>query len=376
MKIVTVVCSYPPYRGGIGNAAARQAAALRDAGHEVLVLCPAHDGMARQETLDGIEVRRLTPMLSHGVSAFIPSVAKHLRGADAVYLHYPFYGGAEAAVLGAYYWGIPYVVYFHMDVVAQGLKGAFLKAYDYTAAAVILRGAKKVLVSSLDYAHHASINRLNLPTLQELPFCIDTDFYCPGNPDKDELAARGIDPSIPIVLFVGGMDAGHAFKGIPELIKAMGGLKPDEAQLVLVGDGELRHGYEKLAQSQCTVKVHFLGSICDNALSQYYRAACVTVLPSVSAAEAFGIVLIESMASGTPVLASNLPGVRTVMDENCGVLVPPGDSDSLRDAIHRLLADRSKLTAMGEAARLRALGLYSRTRERADLAALFENLAA
>lgn len=374
MKIAVVVCSYPPYRGGIGNAAARQSAALRDAGHEILVLCPAHDGPGRHEMVDGVEVRHLPALLRHGVSAFVPSVAGHLRGCDALYLHYPFYGGAEAAVISALVRRIPYVAYFHMDVLAQGLRGAIISAYDRTAAVAILRGAKRVLVSSLDYARNASIGRLGLTTLQELPFSIDTDLFHPGHPDPDVLKKLGIDPSLPIVLFVGGMDAGHAFKGVPVLIEAMAGMPSDEAQLVLVGDGELRLGFECLARARCATTVNFVGSASDSVLRELYRAATVSVLPSVSGEEAFGIVLIESMASGTPVVASNLPGVRTVVDEHTGVLVPAGDVDRLRDAIRSFTRNDERNVTMGAAARRRALERFSRRREREDLAAVFAEL--
>jgi glycosyltransferase involved in cell wall biosynthesis len=374
MKIAVVVCCYPPYRGGMGNAAARQATALRDAGHEIVVLCPAHTGQQRYEIVNGIEIRYLRALLSHGVSAFVPSVAKHLRGCDALFLHYPFYGGAECAAASAYVQGIPYVVYFHMDVLAKGLRGAFLRAYGLTASVAIMRGARRVLVSSLDYAEHSSIGRQGLATLQSLPFGVDTDLFHPGSHDTAVLVGMGIDPSRPILLFVGGMDAGHAFKGVPILIEAMAGIGQDEAQLVLVGDGELRPGFESLAQSNCTAAIRFVGAQSDVVLRELYRAASITVLPSISSEEAFGLVLIESMASGTPVIASDLPGVRTVSDATSGLLVPAGDAISLRESMRSLLGDTGRLRAMGESARQLALSRYSMQRERNDLAAVFASL--
>lgn len=374
MKIAVAVCSYPPYRGGIGNAAARQAAALRDLGHQVTVLRPAHDDPVGQETIDGIEVRRLPALIRHGVSALVPSIAAHLRGCDALYLHYPFYGGAETAVLSAAVRRIPYVVYFHMDVLARGLRGAVIAAYQRTAAVAILRSARSVLVSSRDYANHASIGRLGLNNLRELPFSIDTDLFVPGAVDTNLLRDMGLHPDRPIILFVGGMDAGHAFKGVPILIEAVSDLRIDEAQLVLMGDGELRPGFEQLAREHCAVHVRFAGGASDERVRALYRAATVTVLPSTSSEEAFGIVLIESMASGTPVIASDLPGVRTVADAHSGLLVPPCDAHALRAAIRLLLADPQRRHAMGSAARQRAVDLYSRQREQTELGAVFDGL--
>ena len=334
-------------------------------------MSPAHDGRRGTEILEGIEVRRLPVWLSHGVSAFIPSVVRQLRGFDALYLHYPFYGGAEAAMLGAAIRRIPVIVYFHMDVLADGLRGAFLTAYQRTAAVAILRAARTVLVSSLDYAKHASIDRLGLRTLQELPFSVDTNEFRPGPSDAEGLRQLGIIPDLPVVLFVGGMDAGHRFKGVPVLIEAIAEMSAGEAQLVLVGDGELRAGFEQLARERCRMPVHFLGAASNETLRELYRAAEVTVLPSTTTEEAFGIVLIESMSSGTPVIASDLPGVRTVFDDATGVRVPPGDSRGLSAAIRSFTRDTARSRRMGVAARESAIYRFSRSRERADLEAVF-----
>lgn len=375
MRIVAAVCSYPPYRGGIGNAAARQAAALADAGHEVLVLCPRHDGAPAGERDGAVKVRRLPALARHGVSALVPTIAAHVARADAMLLHYPFYGGAEAAALAAAAARVPYAAYFHMDVPARGLRGAVLRAYDRTLAPAILRGARRVMVSSRDYAAATTVGRLGLRTLVELPYGVDVERFRPGPADPAAMAAAGIaDPSVPIVLFVGGMDAGHAFKGVPVLIDAMAGIPHDEAQLVLVGDGGLRPGFEARARS-AGVRAVFAGDASDEALRSLYRAAAVAVLPSTTREEAFGLVLIEAMASGTPVIASDLPGVRTVIDSASGRLAPPGDAAGLRTAIRETLADRAALAAMGAAARRRAVARYSRERERADLLEVIAALA-
>jgi glycosyltransferase involved in cell wall biosynthesis len=374
VRIAAAVCSYPPYRGGIGNAAARHARALVEAGHEVTVLCPAQDGRPARETRDGVAIRRLPALLRHGVSALVPTIAAHVRRADALLLHYPFYGGAEAAVAAARAARVPYAAFFHMDVPADGLRGAFVRGYDRTLAPLILRGAGRVLVSSLDYADDSTVGRLGLGTLSELPYGVDTREFRPGPAEPEVLRGLGLDPAVPVVLFVGGMDAGHAFKGVPVLLEAMEGIPADEARLALVGDGGLRPGFEEQARRR-GVDAVWAGGASDDVLRALYRAAAVTVLPSVTREEAFGIVLIESMASGTPVVASDLPGVRTVPDEETGVLVPPRDAAGLRHAIRSVIGDRARLARMSAAARERAVARYSRERERADLDAVMTAVA-
>lgn len=373
MRIAAAVCSYPPYRGGIGNAAARQSAALVEAGHEVVVLCPDQGSAPRHEVRDGVEVRRLRALARHGVSALVPSIARHVARADMLMLHYPFYGGAEAAVLAARARRIPYAAFFHMDVPASGLRGTVIRGYDRTLARAILRGAGRVMVSSLDYAADSTVGRLGLDTLVELPYGIDTaDFHLGAAGDSLD-PALGVAPEVPIVLFVGGMDAGHAFKGVPVLIEAMAGIPATDAQLVLVGDGELRPRFEALARER-GVSAVFAGAAPDGTLRALYRAAVVSVLPSVTREEAFGIVLIESMASGTPVVASDLPGVRTVVDDSTGILVRPRDPDALRAALRSLIDDPGLGERMGAAARERAVERFSREREKADLCAVVDAL--
>jgi glycosyltransferase involved in cell wall biosynthesis len=233
-----------------------------------------------------------------------------------------------------------------------------------------------VLVSSLDYAAHSSLARHRLGTLQELPYAIDTEErYTPGDVSAERRAALGLDPGRPVVLFVGAMDRGHAFKGVPELLRAMasGGIA-ERAQVALVGEGELRPGFEALARDLLPPGgAAFLGRVPEDDLVDLYRAAALTVLPSVTREEAFGVVLIESMACATPVVASDLAGVRAVVgDGSAGLLVPPGDVPALAEALAALLDDPGRRSAMGAAGRERAAGRYSRARERADLAAAVE----
>ena len=132
--------------------------------------------------------------------------------------------------------------------------------------------------------------------------------------------------------------------------------------LVIVGRGDMRDSYEqevdKLALGD---RVHFAGYVPDDELPDYYRLADVTVLPSTTAGEAFGLVLLESMASGVPVIASNLPGVRTVVDpEMDGLLAQPSDEDDLAAKLTALLSlQPEQRQAMGLAGRRKVEARYA-----------------
>jgi len=378
VRIAIVVCAYPPSRGGIGNAAARHARTLIELGHDVEVLCPTQDQGPGRHVVDGVLVHRLRPLVRHGLSAFVPSLARRVRDYDAMMLQYPFFGGAEPAALGARMSDTPYLVYFHMDVMWGGARGAFLRAHRQFAAPLVLRGAREVLVSSLDYAQHSSIAPLKLNNLRELPYAVDTEQFAPSPVGSERRRELGLDPDRPVVLFVGTMGHAGTFKGIDKLLSAMAmGDLSARAQVVFAGEGELRSRYQRAAAELLPrAAFQFAGGVSDRDLVDLYRAAAVTVLPSVTQEEAFGIVLIESMACGTPVIASALPGVRGVVGAEAGVAVPPGDVACLARAIAEILDDPDGSERRAHAARARAVERFSRDREREDLAAAVASLIA
>ena len=163
----------------------------------------------------------------------------------------------------------------------------------------------------------------------------------------------GVDTVRPVLLFVGAMDVDHAFKGVPELLRAFSGVAdhPSRPQLVLAGGGGQREHYIALARQVGAGEAVFPGRVSDDDLLTLYRAAYATVLPSTNSDEAYGVVLAEGMACGTPGIASALPGVRTVLrDGDTGVLVPPGDIPALTRAMRDLLDDPSRRQRMSESA--------------------------
>ena len=153
----------------------------------------------------------------------------------------------------------------------------------------------------------------------------------------------------PIVLFIGRL---VAYKGVDVLLAAAAALP---VQVVIVGDGPMKERWHRLADAhRDRAEVRFTGGLADHEVKAWLHAADIFVLPSVTSAEAFGIVQLEAMATGTPVVstsvASGVPWVNR--NEETGLVVPPGDVPALRHALERLLADsmlRSRLGAAGVA---------------------------
>ena len=339
MRIAVVVSTFPPYQGGMGNMARAYALGLSRHGHEVEVFCPA--GRKREEELPGpYRVQRLKAWARFRNSAFLPQLFNRLEGFDVVNLHYPFYGGVESILLKKWIRKekLPLVVNFQMDNFGKGLMGLAQSAYQKFLLPSVLKAAERVIVTSLDYAEHSSAAgalRRFPEKFTALPPGVDTDRFTPAA-GRNRLAKYGIPDTEGVVLFVGGLDRAHAFKGVGFLLKTWAEMKPLKAKLLIVGRGELRSAYlRQAADLGLASDVVFDDTVADDDLPSVYRSADLVVLPSLDRSEAFGIVLIEALASGVPVVASNLPGVRSIIENGRnGFTFETGDSARPRGQDH------------------------------------------
>lgn len=347
MRIAIVSPVFPPYRGGIGTVAAHDAELLRAAGDYVEVFTPQYRSPSPREQ----GITRFRPFYAWGNAAVLFQLLSALRNFDVIHLHYPFFGSDILAAFAAKRWAISLVLSYHMRPKAKGLLGLTFAAYRAVLQPIIFSVASTVLVASEEYANEHGVKHRNR---RVLPFGVDTRRFSPG----DRLVACerfGLPQDIPVVVFVGGLDAAHYFKGVDVLLDAFAIMK-STAHLLIVGDGNQRSAFEERARLLGIAnRVHFAGSVPFEALPEAYRAADVHVLPSIDRSEAFGIVTEEAMATGIPSVVSDLPGVRSlVIPEATGLRVPPGDPVALAAALDRICADPSRTKVWGVQARLRA----------------------
>jgi rhamnosyl/mannosyltransferase len=150
------------------------------------------------------------------------------------------------------------------------------------------------------------------------------------------------------------------YKGFEFLIRALASLPG--AALALGGQGPLTPELERIArEAGVAERVHFVGRIPDNELPAWYHACDAFCLPSVEPAEAFGIVQVEAMACGKPVVCCQLGnGVNWVnLDGETGFAVPPADPAALAGALARLQQDATLRARLGQAGRRRAFSVFS-----------------
>jgi len=216
------------------------------------------------------------------------------------------------------------------------------------------RASQKVITSSEDYLINSKIEYLHKKSpgkFVSIPYGIDTDIFYPQKRDPDLVEKYGLKNK-KVVLFVGGLDSAHYFKGINHLLGAFSHLDNKKYKLIIVGKGNLRTRYEEMAEElKISKNTIFTGFVSDEDLPKYYNLADICVLPSINSAEAFGMVLLESMACGKPVIASDLPGVRAVTNNGKnGLLCEPGNENDLKEKMERLLTNDSLYCELSQAA--------------------------
>lgn len=313
---------------------------------DVRVLCFAHrPGLPARESMAGCEVLRMAPGLrvSKGFVAAgsLAAFSRQLDWAERVILNLPSVEGLPLAWM-ARRRGIPVLALLHCRIdlgpglLQRVLSGSVNRLVDRQLglADQIVGYTRSYLEACGVYARHGAKIVIAPPPVPELP--VDPHML-------ERLGTLGGERAIRIG-FSGRM---AREKGIGVLIEALSGLPPElrgRVVLLLAGPapgevvGEGAYGRAMLARLAATgIAHHHLGTLRNGTLGAFYRALHLLVLPSVNLTEAFGMVQIEALRAGTPVIASALPGVREPVERTgMGLLVPPADAAALSAAIVRV----------------------------------------
>lgn len=360
MKVAQITATFPPYLGGTGNVCYHNSLELAKLGHEVVVFTSRYPD-EDYDYSELIEVKRFKPLFRIGNAPFIPKLIV-LEKFDIVHLHYPFIFGAELLLLNSLLKKNIFMVTYHQDLIFDGFLRPFLTGYNYFVRDQVLAKARKLLTPSIDHLVNSSIKHIAKERMQdviELPNGVDINKFNP-NITTDKIKERYRLTDEKIILFVGALDKAHRFKGIDILIKAFSKLKYKKTVLMIVGEGELKGYYQNLARGiGMSKKIIFAGGVFNYDLPEYYVSSYLLILPSTSI-EMFGIVLIEAMACKKPVIATNLSGVRTVVDDGKnGFLVRPKNVKELSNKIEYILENEEIAKKFGEEGRKKVVREYS-----------------
>ncbi|MGH2457603.1 MAG: glycosyltransferase family 4 protein [Chloroflexota bacterium] len=377
MRIALVTATFPPYLAGTGQVCYHNARGLVEAGHDVTVFTADVPRVGHPDP-ERIDVQRLPVWFRVGNAPVLPGLLGMGRF-DLIHLHYPFYFGAEPVLLTSLVSGVPYVVTYHQDVLLRGPLRYPEMIHHRLLGTRILARARVVLATSLDYARSSRLRPLierGAVRVDELPNGVDARRFHP-DVDVGDLRDRcGIRSGERVILFVGALDRPHYFKGVAVLLSALGRLPDLTTRLLVVGEGELLPNYRELAvRLGLADRVSFRGRVSEAELPAHYALADALVLPSTTRGEAFGLALLEALACQTPVIASNLPGVRSVVsDGEDGLLAAPGDARDLADKIQSLLDDPERRHRMGALGRAKVVERYGWDRITARLEAIYRRV--
>jgi len=342
------ICLVSPYDfmhpGGVTEHVRHLADKLRRRGHEVTVLAPS-SRVGDDHGIPGyVRIGRSVAVRSNGSVAHIAlsfHLVRRVRALlnesdyDVVHYHEPlvpalpitvlrFHRGANVGTFHAmarrnlgYYYGRP-----------------FLKRYFNRLHACIA-----VSAPARDF-----IARYFDGDYRIVPNGIDCSRFNPNLAPIDSVRV----PGRTTILFVGRLESR---KGLPTLLEAFGRLRQHRSnvQLVVVGDGPMRWGYERQVEALGIPDVQFCGHVTNELLPRYYASSDIFCAPA-NGGESFGIVLLEAMASGVPVVASAIPGFSQVVDGGeTGLLVTPREASEWAQALEALVDDPAGRRAMGEA---------------------------
>lgn len=365
MRIAQIVCTYPPYHGGMGRSAFEFSQGLRRLGHQVTVFTARK--LPAGDLPDTIYLR---PFLFLGNGAVLPQLLRRLREYEVVHIHYPFFGSLEILTIYAFLKPARQrlFLHYHMDV---NFRNPFLWLLSWPERLfrpLLFKKVEAITISSRDYAHHSKLRSLFAryeSKLVEIPFGVDNHKFHPGCANNE---------TQPKILFVGGLDQAHYFKGLELLFQALVGIDCPYT-LEIVGEGDLFDYYQKQALSLgLAKKTVFRGGLDDQDLVRAYQGADILVLPSINRNEAFGLVLLEAMATGTPVIAADLPGVRQVFtDKKQGYYFKTNNCHDLQNKIVNLLSEPKQRAQMGIAGRSLVEEKYAWPRVAKRLESIYQN---
>ena len=336
MKILVVVKRYPPEIGGIEVTAQEINRIAKKMGNDVTVLTFNNSGSYFKNIFDGVKVVRLPVFVEKGSIRlswkYKKEYSKLEKNVDLVLFHFPvgqpeidfFFRKAKK--------NKKYICLYHSDIVGRGIIGDL---YNKIIVKKFLPKMDRIIATSPNIIETSPLLEKNQDKTTIIPLFVDTEhfYFREDNKRKYLLNLIKAELSNPkIVLYVGRFGR---YKGLDYFIRAIK-LLPSNYLGVLIGDGPKRKEIQSLISTEkLQNKILLLNHVSYDDLPKYYSAADVFVLPSTDRGEAFGLVAIEAMACGIPIITTEL-GTGTSyhnVDKVTGRVVEPKNSQQIADAI-------------------------------------------
>jgi L-malate glycosyltransferase len=343
MKIC-MVGHFPPHLGGISSYTYLLSRELVNRGDEVYVLTYPHENI---HDIKDIPVFTAPTLNIKGLRGFLFSISatfKLLRivrkyKIDLIHAHYVMPPGL-IAIICSLFSGTKTAITIHGSDIFILARKPLLKSiikfilkrsdYIFVVSDSLKENVQKLGIAGVENKLSVTYN------------AVDVERFRPDQMStfKKEM---NIDSQKPVVLFVGNL---VWQKGVEYLIRTKEFLN-ENAEIVIVGDGPLLDELKAIVEFEKMEGIIFTGA--RNDIEKIMPAADIVVVPSIS--ESFGIVILEAMASGKPVVATNVGGIPEVVNKEIGIIVNPEDPVGLAEAIDKILQDKELQEKMGKTAR-------------------------
>lgn len=351
-----MVGHFPPHIGGVSSYTYLLSKEISKRGDEVYVLTYPHKNMKHEylkknskKDLDGIEIDTSPTINIKGLRGIIFTLTATFKlwrivkkfDIDLIHAHYILPPGLIAVIAGKISKTPVFLTIHGSDIFILSRRSILRPLIKF-----ILRNSDKIFVVS-DAVKKEVLKLENVDYKTKITWnAVDLERFNPENKGsiKEEL---GLEPGKPIILFVGNL---VSQKGVKYLIESKKFIKTD-SYLLIMGRGPLLRDLKTMVEREDLKDVIFIGSRDD--VEMIMPDCDVVVLPSIS--ESFGIVILEAMASGVPVVATNVGGIPEIVTNDVGMLVEPKNPMAIANAVDQILSDPQLKSEFGIKAREKAL---------------------
>jgi glycosyltransferase involved in cell wall biosynthesis len=352
MRCLQLTKFYPPVNGGIETTVRDIANGLTRRQWHVEILCSHTENHTVSESgpIPVTRVASLAQVASTSMSpSLVPWLFRRQKSQDVIHVHLP--NPMANLALWITRPKAKVALHWHSDIVKQK---RLLKVYE-PLQSWLLKRADAIFATSMRYAESSPWLQPHMDKVRIAPSCVEDPWghTTAEQRAQDAAAIRARLPGKRIVFALGRMTY---YKGFDVLIEAAR-LLADDTVVLIGGDGELLPSLrDQVRESGLEDRVHLLGRVTDADLPGYFEAADLFCLPSIVRSEAFGLVMVEAMAYGKPVVATNIEGSGVPWVNLHGVTglnATPSDPVSLAACIRQVLEQPDQAQAFGRAGRQR-----------------------
>lgn len=364
-KILQVAKFYYPVPGGMETFVRDLCNQIKEEFHLKVVVANTSLKTTKQN-VDGVKVLRLASFgeVASTSTCFSMPFWIWKEKADVIHIHLP----NPIAVI-SYLLVKPkgrLIVHYHSDIFRQKLLLKFYRPFLIS----FLKKADVIIATSENYINSSIILNCFKSKCLSIPLGIKPETFIRTPEIEKKVEKVKTLYNIPIILFVGRL---VYYKGVEYLIRSMLDI---QAQLIIIGSGPLEKNLKQVVRElKLEKKVIFFGEANQEDLVAYYYACDIFCLPSIARSEAFGIVQLEAMICGKPVVSTNLDtGVSFVnQHRKTGILVPPKNKTALTKAINELLTDGQLRISLGSYAKDRVLKHFDQKVLVKDIIKIYSN---